>query len=63
MTPHFYFALGFLCSFVMCAGLAGLYYSRAKRRVESIKAAILQSQAAQRAVSQACDRAYPKSTP
>jgi hypothetical protein len=61
MNPVLAFAFGVLFSFVICGGLAGLYYARARRRVASIKAAIIRQQQAAQVVGRACDRAYPTS--
>lgn len=54
------YSLGFLSASVLFTAFIVVYYIRAKRRVASIKAAILKFQEASKVVGEAADRAYPK---
>lgn len=57
------FLAGFLTAAVMCAGLAVAYYMRARKRVDSIKAAIKRYQEAQAVVGESVNKVYSVETP
>lgn len=60
MSNELWFLVGFCSGVVPCAVLAVAYYVRALRRVRSIQRKVEEYHRAQREVSKACDRVYPK---
>lgn len=63
MSPTLSFLLGFACAGLVSFGLALGYYLRARKRVRSIKAAILEYQRASRTVGEATAAIFPKPNP
>lgn len=57
------FLAGFLTAAVICAGLAMAYYLRARKRVDSIKAAIKRYQEAQAVVGESVNKVYADKQP